>query len=90
MTLNIPVLLGLESLKNAVALVEGQHHNEMITGVAVVDNFADLGDKTGKLAFVPDADIPYINNCISRLKAAGACGLITVEPSVRKISALSP
>ena len=81
MTLNIPVLLGLESLKNAVALVEGQHHNEMITGVAVVDNFADLGDKTGKLAFVPDADIPYINNCISRLKAAGACGLITVEPT---------
>ena len=49
MTLNIPVLLGLESLKNAVAVVEGQHHNEMITGVAVVDNFADLGDKTGKL-----------------------------------------
>ena len=81
MTSNIPKILNLSSMKKAVVVVKGEHYNDMVRGISIVENFADLGDNTGKLLFVFGTYIPYIDKCIERLKKSGAYGIMASEPA---------
>ena len=87
MILNIPKLLELEIMKNAQVLAEGENHRDIVKGIAAVDNFADIGDKKEMVALVVNADISYPENCIKRLKDAGAYGVIAKNPGEGFINA---
>ena len=87
MILNIPRLLELEIMKNAQVLAEGENHRDIVKGIAAVDNFADIGDKKEMVALVVNADISYPENCIKRLKDAGAYGVIAKNPGEGFINA---
>jgi len=87
MVMNIPKLLELEIMKNAQVLAEGENHRDIVKGIAAVDNFADIGDKKEMVALVVNADISYPENCIKRLKDAGAYGVIAKNPGEGFINA---
>ena len=73
--------LALSSMEDARLIVKGEHFTNNLTGVNIIENFADMGDKKGCVALVLDSNVSYLRDCIARVKHSGFYGIIAKEPS---------